>query len=92
MHERVVSIILTLLKCKVFFKTLTIWSNLVLILLLYLSLQVFVQSPSSVKVYGPGVEPGVKTNKETYFVVDCKDAGPGKYFWISLFFGTTLYI
>lgn len=39
--------------------------------------RVFVQSPSSVKVYGPGVEPGVKTNKETYFVVDCKDAGPG---------------
>uniref|UniRef100_A0A0L8H0B8 Calponin-homology (CH) domain-containing protein n=1 Tax=Octopus bimaculoides TaxID=37653 RepID=A0A0L8H0B8_OCTBM len=39
--------------------------------------RVFVQSPSSVKVYGPGVKPGVKTNQPTHFVVDCKEAGPG---------------
>ena len=33
--------------------------------------------PSKVRVYGPGVERGVKTFEPTYFVVDCKNAGPG---------------
>ncbi|OWF45693.1 Filamin-A [Mizuhopecten yessoensis] len=33
--------------------------------------------PGNVKVYGPGVEKGVKTGVKTYFVVDCKTAGPG---------------
>ena len=35
-------------------------------------------NPAKVKVFGPGVSPGVKTNAKTYFVVDCKLAGPGK--------------
>ncbi|CAF3564394.1 unnamed protein product [Adineta steineri] len=34
-------------------------------------------NPSKVRVYGPGVERGVKMNIPTYFVVDCKEAGPG---------------
>ncbi|KAL4226921.1 hypothetical protein ACF0H5_014899 [Mactra antiquata] len=34
-------------------------------------------NPGKVKVYGPGVEKGVKTYVKTYFIVDCKDAGPG---------------
>ncbi|BFZ08117.1 hypothetical protein BsWGS_11156 [Bradybaena similaris] len=34
-------------------------------------------NPAKVKVYGPGVEKGVKTFTPTYFVVDCKEAGPG---------------
>uniref|UniRef100_A0A0B7BJW7 Calponin-homology (CH) domain-containing protein n=1 Tax=Arion vulgaris TaxID=1028688 RepID=A0A0B7BJW7_9EUPU len=34
-------------------------------------------NPSKVKVHGPGVEKGVKTFTPTYFVVDCKEAGPG---------------
>ncbi|XP_012939324.2 filamin-A-like [Aplysia californica] len=34
-------------------------------------------NPSKVKVFGPGVEKGVKTFTPTYFVVDCKEAGPG---------------
>ncbi|KAL7677096.1 hypothetical protein ACOME3_003343 [Neoechinorhynchus agilis] len=33
--------------------------------------------PQRVKVYGPGLEDGVQVNKETFFVVDCRDAGPG---------------
>ncbi|XP_069142482.1 filamin-A-like isoform X9 [Argopecten irradians] len=33
--------------------------------------------PGNVKVYGPGVEKGVKTGVKTHFVVDCKTAGPG---------------
>ncbi|XP_063405540.1 filamin-A-like isoform X12 [Mytilus trossulus] len=36
-----------------------------------------VSNPANVKVYGPGVEKGVKTFKTTYFIVDCKLAGPG---------------
>jgi hypothetical protein len=36
-------------------------------------------NPSKVKVYGPGVEKGVKTNQQTYFTVDCKGAGAGKF-------------
>nr|AKS48135.1 filamin-like protein-1 [Mytilus coruscus] len=36
-----------------------------------------VSNPANVKVYGPGVEKGVKTFKTTYFIVDCKAAGPG---------------
>lgn len=35
-------------------------------------------NPSKVRVYGPGVEHGVKMNNPTYFIVDCKEAGPGK--------------
>lgn len=35
-------------------------------------------NPSKVKVYGPGVEKGVKTNQQTHFTVDCKGAGSGK--------------
>jgi filamin len=34
-------------------------------------------NPSKVKVHGPGVEKGVKTFATTYFIVDCKEAGPG---------------
>ncbi|XP_071084082.1 filamin-A-like isoform X4 [Haliotis cracherodii] len=34
-------------------------------------------TPSNVKVFGPGVEKGVKTGKPTYFKVDCSKAGPG---------------
>jgi filamin len=34
-------------------------------------------NPSKVKVYGPGVEKGVKTNQPTYFTVDCNGAGSG---------------
>lgn len=37
-----------------------------------------VSNPANVKVYGPGVEKGVKTFKTTYFIVDCKLAGPGE--------------
>lgn len=33
--------------------------------------------PANVKVYGPGVEKGVKTMVKTYFIVDCTSAGPG---------------
>ena len=48
-------------------------------------------NPSKVKVYGPGVEKGVKTNQQTYFTVDCKGAGSGMlniyfyFFFISIF-------
>ena len=34
-------------------------------------------NPGKVKVYGPGVEPGCKTNQPTYFTVDCRGAGSG---------------
>ena len=33
--------------------------------------------PNKVRVYGPGVQPGVKMHEPTYFIVDCKEAGPG---------------
>ncbi|CAF4485672.1 unnamed protein product [Rotaria socialis] len=33
-------------------------------------------NPSKVRVYGPGVERGVKMNAPTHFTVDCKEAGP----------------
>jgi len=29
------------------------------------------------KVYGPAIEKPVKTFESTYFIVDCKEAGPG---------------
>ena len=48
---------------------------------MYVYLQVYVSEPSNpskVKVYGPGVSAGVKTMAKTYFVVDCKTAGPGR--------------
>ena len=31
--------------------------------------------PAKVKVYGPGVEPGVKAAKPVWFTVDCTKAG-----------------
>jgi hypothetical protein len=34
-------------------------------------------NPGKVRVYGPGVENGIKTNQPTYFTVDCKGAGSG---------------
>ncbi|CAF3895693.1 unnamed protein product, partial [Adineta steineri] len=34
-------------------------------------------NPSKVRVYGPGVERGIKMNTPTHFTVDCKEAGPG---------------
>ncbi|XP_053377764.1 filamin-A-like isoform X5 [Mercenaria mercenaria] len=34
-------------------------------------------NPGKVKVYGPGVEKGVKTYVKTHFTVDCRAAGPG---------------
>jgi filamin len=37
-------------------------------------------NPGKVKVYGPGVEKGVKTYVKTYFTVDCRAAGPGNIF------------
>uniref|UniRef100_H2ZJ19 Uncharacterized protein n=1 Tax=Ciona savignyi TaxID=51511 RepID=H2ZJ19_CIOSA len=33
--------------------------------------------PDKVKVYGPGVEPGLKAEEPTYFTVDCAKAGNG---------------
>lgn len=33
--------------------------------------------PDKVKVYGPGVEPGLKAAEPTYFTVDCSKAGSG---------------
>lgn len=35
-------------------------------------------NPSKVKVFGPGIENGVKTNQATHFTVDCQGAGNGK--------------
>lgn len=32
---------------------------------------------SKVRVYGPAVEKEVTVHQSTYFIVDCKDAGPG---------------
>ncbi len=43
-------------------------------------------NPSKVRVYGPGVERGVKMNIPTHFTVDCKEAGPGKKKIIKSFF------
>jgi hypothetical protein len=36
-------------------------------------------NPSKVRVYGPGIEKGVKTNQPTHFTVDCRGAGSGKF-------------
>lgn len=36
-------------------------------------------NPAKVKVYGPGIGKDVKTFAKTYFVVDCKQAGPGEF-------------
>lgn len=33
--------------------------------------------PSLVKVFGPGVEDGLKANEPTHFTVDCSGAGDG---------------
>ena len=35
-------------------------------------------NPAAVRVFGPGVEAGVKTNSPTHFNIDCRDAGEGK--------------
>ena len=35
-------------------------------------------NPSKVRVFGPGIEKGVKTNLLTHFTVDCTGAGNGK--------------
>lgn len=45
------------------------------------------------RVYGPGVEKGVKTNQPTHFTVDCTGAGNGKfeYFFKSVI-SSTLYL
>ncbi|KAK4306993.1 hypothetical protein Pmani_021217 [Petrolisthes manimaculis] len=43
--------------------------------------RVFVSEPSdpgAVKVFGPGVERGVKSNSPTHFNIDCREAGPGE--------------
>lgn len=43
--------------------------------------RVFVSEPTdpgAVKVFGPGVERGVKSNSPTHFNIDCREAGPGK--------------
>ncbi|XP_067932451.1 filamin-A-like isoform X2 [Watersipora subatra] len=42
--------------------------------------RVYVEEPSKpdkVKVFGPGIEPGVTCNEGTHFFVDCTEAGPG---------------
>lgn len=42
--------------------------------------RVFVSEPTdpgAVKVFGPGVERGVKSNSPTHFNIDCREAGPG---------------
>ena len=42
--------------------------------------RVFVSEPTdprAVKVFGPGIEPGVKSGVPTHFNIDCRDAGPG---------------
>lgn len=43
--------------------------------------RVFVSEPSvpgAVKVFGPGVERGVRPNTATHFNIDCREAGPGE--------------
>ncbi|XP_071544155.1 filamin-A isoform X13 [Panulirus ornatus] len=43
--------------------------------------RVFISEPSdpgAVKVFGPGVERGVKSNTQTHFNIDCREAGPGE--------------
>ncbi|XP_069165536.1 LOW QUALITY PROTEIN: filamin-A [Procambarus clarkii] len=43
--------------------------------------RVFISEPSdpgAVKVFGPGVERGVKSNTPTHFNIDCREAGPGE--------------
>ena len=47
---------------------------------MFSNLKVNVQEDSrsdQVKVYGPGVEPGLKADEPTYFTVDCSKAGAG---------------
>lgn len=40
--------------------------------------------PEKVEIFGNGVEDGVKANKPTHFSVDCREAGPGTYFYFIL--------
>jgi hypothetical protein len=42
-------------------------------------------NPGKVRVYGPGIEKGVKTNQKTYFTVDCAGAGVGMLKKLSFF-------
>ena len=41
--------------------------------------KIVISLASKVKVYGPAVEHPVAPKLPTYFVVDCKEAGPGKW-------------
>ncbi len=34
--------------------------------------------PSRIRVYGPGVEPGVRSLQQTHFIIDAKGAGAGE--------------
>lgn len=43
-------------------------------------------NPNKVRVYGPGVEKGVKTNQPTFFTVDCTGAGSGEFILIKFYF------
>lgn len=52
-----------------------------LVLYFCFSLQVNVGEPTDtgkVKVFGPGVEPGVKAGLPTHFNIDCRGAGTGE--------------
>uniref|UniRef100_A0A2S2QCD4 Filamin-A n=1 Tax=Sipha flava TaxID=143950 RepID=A0A2S2QCD4_9HEMI len=43
--------------------------------------RVFVSQPldaSKVQIFGPGIEPGVKSNKPNHFTIDCSEAGIGE--------------
>lgn len=49
---------------------------------MFLLLKVFAQgasNASSVKVYGPAVEGPVKVKSTSYLIIDCKEAGPGRF-------------
>lgn len=35
-------------------------------------------NPNKVQIFGPGIEPGVKSNKPNHFTIDCSEAGIGK--------------
>lgn len=35
-------------------------------------------NPNKVQIFGPGIEPGVKSNKPTHFTIDCAGAGIGR--------------
>ena len=37
-----------------------------------------------VKLYGPAVEGPVRSSQPTHFVVDAKEAGPGRWVWLNI--------